>query len=1137
LGPDLHKEKEPTLHDMYLGRRVDGYEFLERIGEGGMGVVYRVRRAGVAGDLAIKVIKRGMDTHTILRRFHNERRILETLRHDNIATMLDAGTTPEGLPYFVMEFIPGQPIGEYCDARSLSIDDRLRLFQKVCAAVQCAHEAHVVHRDIKPENILVTAAGEPKLLDFGIAKVLDFTSPSHDVTITLSPVMTPHYASPEQARGAAVTAASDTYSLGVLLYELLAGVSPYRTPGAGAPSLVHAICHERPQPPSSAVALLSPADSKAVAVAAARSTDPVALRRMLSGDLDAIVLTALEKQPARRYRAVDALSADIGRHLDGRRVEALTLTRRYARLGPGIRLFAAAILVLIICAVLFAILYQPARARLTVRPSVAVLGFENLSHDPSAEWLSTALTEMLSTELAAGGRLRTVPGELVARVKLELALPNAQTFAAPTLTRLRNSLSADYVVLGSYLALGEGAARQVRLDLRLQDTRDGEVVASASETRKAVELAGLVTNAGALLRGQLGAGVATAEAAARGSLPESADAARLYAEGLERLRAFDTLAARDLLRNAVAAAPGHALSHAALAGANSLLGYDVEARDEARKALDLSAGLAEEERLSIEGRYLETSHDWKRAVEIYRTLREAYPDNLEYGLRLAAAQTQAGEPRRALATVAELRALPSAGRDPRVDLAEAEAAFAASDLIAARAAARRAAQSGSDQGLGILTAGAHVLESRIALTSGDPRAALAAATQAQQLYLSANHRQGVALALNESAGVLTQRGDVAGARARYEQALTVCRAIGDQTCIGADLDSLGVLRRRQGDLKGALEMHRGALDVRRAVGDRAGVATSLYNIGNVLEIIGDLPRARQAADESLQIRRQLGERRTAALTLSRLANIRRREGALDEALKMNEEALAALRSIGDRGGVAMALINLGLTLFDRGELARAQSVFDEALEIRRQQRDRNNIAQLDAAISRISLAQDRLREAASLIAESDKLRQELGENVGIALNDLIRSEILLEQNDPAGAERAARDAAAIFRRAGAWGREAEAIVAIARAQSARSDAARAQSSIDSAGALLRDSKDARLLLRRDVILARVRHAQGRADEAAAILDRALAKARGLGMAGVAFEVRQTMAETGRPAASLSSEARSAGFLLIARKSR
>jgi tetratricopeptide (TPR) repeat protein/tRNA A-37 threonylcarbamoyl transferase component Bud32/TolB-like protein len=1091
--------------------------------------VYRVRRAGDPRDLAIKVIKRGMDTHTILRRFHNERRILETLRHDNIATMLDAGTTPEGLPYFVMEFIPGQPIGEYCDSHRLSIDDRLRLFQKVCAAVQCAHEAHVVHRDIKPENILVTAAGEPKLLDFGIAKVLDFTSPSHDVTITLSPVMTPHYASPEQARAATITAASDTYSLGVLLYELLAGVSPYRTPGAGAPSLVHAICNERPQSPS--------ATASTAAIAEARATDPGELRRTLSGDLDAIVLTALEKTPSRRYRSVAEFSADIARHLDGRRVDALKLSRRYARLGPRVRQAIVASFVLIVCAALFAVFYRPARGRLNVRPSVAVLGFENLSHEASAEWLSTALTEMLSTELAAGGRLRTIPGELVARVKHELALPNAQTFAAPTLTRLRDSLSADYVVLGSYLALGEGGARQLRLDLRLQDTRNGDVVATASETRPAVELAGLVTGAGMLLRRQLGAGAAAANAAQRGSLPESADAARLYAEGLERLRAFDTLAARDLLRNAVATAPDHALSHAALAAANGLLGYDVEAREEARKALDLSAGLGHEERLSIEGRYLETSRDWKRAVETYRSLREAYPDNLEYGLRLAAAQTQSGEPRRAIATVAELRALPSAVRDPRVDLAEAEAGFAAGDLAAARAAALRAAQTSADQGLRILTAGARILESRVAIASGDPQAALTAATQAQQLYLSASHRQGVAQALTEAAGALNQRGDVAGARARYEEALVVCRTIGDQTCIGSDLDSLGVLRRRQGDLRGALDMHSGALDVRRAVGDRNGVATSLYNIGNVLEIIGDLPKARQAADEALQIRRQLGERRTAALTLSRLANIRRREGALDDALQMNQEALAALRSVADRGGVAMALINLGLTFYDRGELVRAQSVFDEALEIRRQQRDRNNIAQLEGALSRVYLAQDRLREAASLIAESTKLRQELGEQVGIALNDLIRSEILLEQNDPAGAERAAREADAAFRRAGAWGREAEAAVAVARAAVGRSDAARAAATLDSAAALFRNSKDARLLLRRDVVLAMIRHAQGRDDEAATILDRALAEARRLGMNGVVFEIRHAMLQIGRPAPGLSADARGSGFLLIARKSR
>ena len=193
-----------------------------------MGVVYRSRYVESGEAFAIKLIKRGMDTESVLRRFHNERRILESLDHPNIARILDAGATPEGLPYFVMELIAGQPISVYCDANKLPVAARLRLFEKVCSAVQCAHESSVIHRDIKPENILVTADGEPKLLDFGIAKVLELASPTQDATVTILPVMTPHYASPEQARGAPVKAPSDIYSLGVLLYELLAGSSPYR---------------------------------------------------------------------------------------------------------------------------------------------------------------------------------------------------------------------------------------------------------------------------------------------------------------------------------------------------------------------------------------------------------------------------------------------------------------------------------------------------------------------------------------------------------------------------------------------------------------------------------------------------------------------------------------------------------------------------------------------------------------------------------------------------------------------------------------------------------------------------------------------------------------------------------------------
>ena len=814
------------------------------------------------------------------------------------------------------------------------------------------------------------------------------------------------------------------------------------------------------------------------------------------------------------------------------------LNWRLTHLREGGRRAILAAVVLLVAAALFAMYYSRSSQRVSIRPSVAVLGFQNLSNQASEEWLSTALTEMLSTELAAGGQLRTVPGELVSRVKLEMGLANSQTLTRQTLGRLRENLGADYVVLGAYLPVGGGNTQRVRLDLRLQDARTGEVVATSSDTRNRLELVNLVTNAGAQLRAQLGAGSrANADDAVRGSVPDVAEAARKYAEGLERLRTFDTLGARELLLGAIADAPGHALSHAALAAACSLLGYDMQARQEARKALELSAGLRREDQLSIEARYFETTRAWDKAAATYQTLYRENPDSLEYGLQLARAQTQAGAPRRAMETLRTLRTLPSAAHDPRLDLTEAETLLAASDLKAARAAANRAAQAGATQGLRILSARAYLIASRIALVSGDPEGSLAAAAQSQQLYLAAGHRQGVAWALVEAAGVLTQRGDVAGARARYEESLAVCRSIGDQSCIGTDLDSIGVLRRRQGDLRGALDMHKEALDTRRAVGDRAGVATSLYNLGNVLETLGDLPGARQAETEAFEIRRQIGERRSAALTMSRLANIQRAEGDLAEALRMNEQAVTELRAIGDRGGFAMALFNLGLTLFDRGDLERSRSVFEEALAIRRQQHDRNNTAQTAAALATVALAQDRLREAAALIGESIALRQELGERIAVAESNLVYSAILLEQNQIPAAEKAARDAAAIFRAASAGGLEGDALLAIARAQLAAANAAAARSTLAAADKVLAGINHARLRLLRDSTHVRVLQALGRNDEAARILDRALAQSRRLSMPGTTFQLQLARLELGGPppAQQLAADAQRAGYLLVARK--
>ena len=316
----LHSVHAGAGPDAVAGARIGAYEVVREIGRGGMGAVYLARRADEQfhKEVAIKILKRGTDTDEVLRRFQAEREILARLEHPNIARLLDAGTTEDGLPYFVMEYVAGQRITDFSAERRLSIDDRLRLFLKVCAPVQFAHQNLIVHRDLKPGNILVTAEGEPKLLDFGIAKLLEQTDAPVTVTALDGQRLTPAYASPEQVRGEPITTVSDVYSLGALLYELLAGTSPHRftTPNPSPTELLRVVGEQEPLRPS-AVAGEKNRNSK------------FENRKSLTGDLDNILLQALRKEPARRYPGVNAFAEDIRRYLGNFPVRARRDTLRY----------------------------------------------------------------------------------------------------------------------------------------------------------------------------------------------------------------------------------------------------------------------------------------------------------------------------------------------------------------------------------------------------------------------------------------------------------------------------------------------------------------------------------------------------------------------------------------------------------------------------------------------------------------------------------------------------------------------------------------------------------------------------------------------------------------------------------------
>ena len=327
----------PYLAPSIEGQRFGNYQIIREIGRGGMGAVYLAARADdqFKKRVALKILRADINVQEVLSRFRHERQILASFDHPNIAGLLDGGSTPNGEPYFVMDYVEGTPIDQYCDSHSLSVAERITLFRQVCSAVQYVHQNLIVHRDLKPSNILVTAEGVPKLLDFGIAKILkpEMMATMVDATRAEDRVMTPAYASPEQVRGEPITTASDIYSLGVVLFELFTGRRPYRMKSNTVHELARVICDEEPDKPSIAITKtdrgMPQQPARMEELSRKRSTEPDRLERGLRGDLDNILLKAMRKEPQRRYASVEQFSEDLHRHLANLPVSAHEDSFRY----------------------------------------------------------------------------------------------------------------------------------------------------------------------------------------------------------------------------------------------------------------------------------------------------------------------------------------------------------------------------------------------------------------------------------------------------------------------------------------------------------------------------------------------------------------------------------------------------------------------------------------------------------------------------------------------------------------------------------------------------------------------------------------------------------------------------------------
>jgi tetratricopeptide (TPR) repeat protein/DNA-binding winged helix-turn-helix (wHTH) protein len=640
------------------------------------------------------------------------------------------------------------------------------------------------------------------------------------------------------------------------------------------------------------------------------------------------------------------------------------------------------------------------------RPSVAVLGFKNLSGDARNAWLSTALSDWLMTELAAGEQLRTIPAEGIVRMKMELPLPDVDSLGKDTLGRIGKNLGTDYVVTGSYAALGEKSEGRIRMDLRLQDARSGETVGAFSESGTEAGLSDLVARAGEQLRRSLGVRGTTKEEATEvaTSVPMKAEAVRLYSEGLAKLRAFDVLSARTLLTEAVAAEPDYAGSHSALANALGQLGYEAQAVAEAKKAFDLSAdSLSRADRLLAEARYRQVSRDWNRAIEIYRALFDFFPDNLEYGLSLTDAQVAANKWKDALETVETLRRLPAPLRDdPRIDLAENDASRSLGDIHRAEAALERAADKAQETGASLLLAKARREQAWLFENSGREEQVEAKVNDAMQLYVAAHDRLGVAAVATLEAIALERQGDYQRARQKYEESLSIYKDSGSKVSLGAEYDNIGDIYLFLGDVRRARRSYEDALSTYREIGDQNGMALAEIGLGDVFFLLGNLDDARSMYREALEMCKQLGSRNRQALALAGLGRVLRLEGQFTEAQAEETEAVRILEEVGNKTEAERVRTATAELLMDQGKIADAELMVRKSARVLEEKK-----ALRSAALAKLLLAETLLRRGQTGEAEKIAGQVAVAANLGQDQEVKLRSEMVMAQIDGRDDSRAA----------------------------------------------------------------------------------------------------------------------------------
>ena len=634
------------------------------------------------------------------------------------------------------------------------------------------------------------------------------------------------------------------------------------------------------------------------------------------------------------------------------------------------------------------------------RPALAILPPRNLSARPVDDWIATAAAEALVTELATGGLVRAVGGEGVARALRELGLQVTETPSNEDLRRLRRYLDIDFLITGGYSLTAGPGDPQLRLDLRVLEAQTGEIRTSIGDNGHQSQLFELLQELSESLRAWLGAAeLSPAQArAVRASLPTDPQAERLYSEGLALLRRLDARGARDLLLQAIEAEPEHPMPYDALAMAWSELGYDADARQAARQALERSGSLPLWQQDTIAARTAELEHDWPRAIEIYATLFRTQADDLASGLRLAEAQVASGETEEALSTLEELRRLPSpAPEDPRIDLVEADCRYRLGDLREAKLAATRAFTRGKALGADLLAARALRHEARALQDLGRYETARARLTAAEALYLDVGDRRGVAMVRELRAFDRLQRsGNLGEALEFFESSHAVYLEIGDEKSSARVSGTIGRVQLDRGELAEAEKWLYGAFQTLERIGARLEAGAQRTEIGYKLQIQGELELALTNYEAAWDLYLASDSRSGQAIALTNMAEVHYLRGDLDRAWELHEQALAINRDIGDPSGEAYDTLRLGKVLAARGQLPAARGRYQEALAL---QQDVYVEAEVRLALTALELLEGRASKAAEMARQiKERLLQQGAKDTAARAQILLVSSLLAQGN-------------------------------------------------------------------------------------------------------------------------------------------